>query len=148
MGDPTASTLPPVAESRCPSCAATLRAGAPWCTLCYTDLRPAPEPEPAAAPAYAPSPPVPTDPGADSGAEPLATWPCTTCETPNPFTLSACATCGAGFLSRLRETEGPLLELPVVGDLGAMSRGRRLVVAVGFVLAAVVLMVLLALLLG
>jgi hypothetical protein len=32
------------ADVRCPHCAALLRAGSPWCTLCFTDLRPAPEP--------------------------------------------------------------------------------------------------------
>lgn len=32
-------------EPRCPCCAALVRPGAPWCTLCYADLRPAPEPE-------------------------------------------------------------------------------------------------------
>lgn len=33
----------------CPSCGATVRPGDPWCTLCWTDLRP-PPPVPAAAP--------------------------------------------------------------------------------------------------
>jgi hypothetical protein len=49
-------------DVRCPHCGALLRAGSPWCTLCYTDLRPAPEPvpEPAAVstrePSYAGAP--------------------------------------------------------------------------------------------
>jgi ribosomal protein S27AE len=34
------------ADVRCPHCGALLRAGSPWCSLCFTDLRPAPEPEP------------------------------------------------------------------------------------------------------
>ena len=35
---------------RCPGCASAVRPGSPWCTLCFTDLRPpAPEPEPARA---------------------------------------------------------------------------------------------------
>jgi hypothetical protein len=35
-------------DLRCPRCDAHVRAGADWCTLCYQDLRPAPEvPEPA-----------------------------------------------------------------------------------------------------
>ena len=45
---------------RCPSCAAAVRKDADWCTLCYTDLRPAPAPvqrapypQPSAPPAYA-----------------------------------------------------------------------------------------------
>lgn len=35
------STAPSV---RCPRCSAHLRAGSQWCSLCYTDLRPAPAP--------------------------------------------------------------------------------------------------------
>jgi RNA polymerase subunit RPABC4/transcription elongation factor Spt4 len=49
-------------DVRCPHCGALLRAGSPWCTLCFTDLRPAPEPvavtavrEPSYAGAPAPS---------------------------------------------------------------------------------------------
>jgi RNA polymerase subunit RPABC4/transcription elongation factor Spt4 len=49
------------ADFRCPHCGALLRSGAQWCTLCYADLRPAPEPEPVAAtvrePSYAGSAP-------------------------------------------------------------------------------------------
>ncbi len=37
------------APDRCPRCAALVRPGSQWCTLCYADLRPAP-PEPPAAP--------------------------------------------------------------------------------------------------
>lgn len=43
-----------MANDRCPSCGAAVRAGDPWCTLCWTDLRPpppAPEPVVPAAPA-------------------------------------------------------------------------------------------------
>ena len=31
-------------DLRCPRCAAHVRAGSDWCTLCYADLRPVPEP--------------------------------------------------------------------------------------------------------
>ncbi len=47
---------------RCPRCSAHLRAGSEWCTLCYADLRPAPEPPPATAapdPAPVDLPPLP-----------------------------------------------------------------------------------------
>ena len=37
-------------QQRCPHCAALVRSGAPWCTLCYADLRP---PQPVAEPAAA-----------------------------------------------------------------------------------------------
>ena len=32
-------------DQRCPQCAALVRGGTGWCTLCHADLRPAPEPE-------------------------------------------------------------------------------------------------------
>lgn len=42
--------------ARCPACGASVALGAPWCTLCYADLRPAPapQPQPAAASVAAP----------------------------------------------------------------------------------------------
>jgi ribosomal protein L40E len=40
----TVTTLSDAA--RCPACGAAVSAGAPWCTLCWTDLRPKPEPAP------------------------------------------------------------------------------------------------------
>jgi RNA polymerase subunit RPABC4/transcription elongation factor Spt4 len=39
-----------VDTSRCPRCAALVRPGSQWCTLCYADLRPAPVALPPAAP--------------------------------------------------------------------------------------------------
>ena len=47
------STTTPDADLRCPQCAAHVRAGSDWCTLCYADLRPAPAPVPAPATAAA-----------------------------------------------------------------------------------------------
>ena len=38
------TTLP--ADLSCPRCGAHVRTGSDWCTLCYTDLRPANEPAP------------------------------------------------------------------------------------------------------
>ncbi len=43
-------------EERCPACAARCARGAPWCTLCFADLRPAVLPVP---PVPVPVPPVP-----------------------------------------------------------------------------------------
>ena len=51
------STTTPDADLRCPQCAAHVRTGSDWCTLCYADLRPAPEPAAVAEPA---APEVPT----------------------------------------------------------------------------------------
>jgi hypothetical protein len=77
------STTTPDADLRCPQCAAHVRAGSDWCTLCYADLRPAPAPEPPAAlepvTAAAPEPeleaepvPVATDAPAEEDAAPVA----------------------------------------------------------------------------
>lgn len=166
MSDPTADLLgglDAAAGARCPSCSATLRAGAPWCTLCYADLRPkvevrpvVVEPPPVAVPvraAYGLPAPDPltgplTDPGGapTAGVRPEATWPCATCGAANGLTAPACGACGAGFLASLRADQGPLLELPVVGDLGAMSRAQRLGLAFGAVLVLLALIVVLGLL--
>jgi ribosomal protein S27AE len=43
-------------EVRCPHCGALVRAASPWCTLCFTDLRPAPEPVAVREPSYAGAP--------------------------------------------------------------------------------------------
>jgi hypothetical protein len=64
-------------DLRCPRCLAFVRAGSDWCTLCYTDLRPAPPtPEPAgSAPEPAGSAPEPAgsapEPVADVGDHPV-----------------------------------------------------------------------------
>ena len=150
--------------TRCPHCRAAVRPGAPWCTLCHADLRPpppAPEPvalsipptasygapalDPLTAPAAALGLPGRAQPApAPPAGEP--TWPCSTCGATNMLSADACSACGAGFLSALRETEGPLLELPGVGDLTRMSRAQRMLIAFGVVLAFIALTALLSLL--
>ncbi|HET9945189.1 MAG TPA: hypothetical protein VFR56_06020 [Actinomycetes bacterium] len=50
------TTLP--ADLSCPRCGAHVRTGSDWCTLCYTDLRPADQREPVAAPAAEPTEPT------------------------------------------------------------------------------------------
>ncbi|MCY7366052.1 MAG: hypothetical protein LH469_12185 [Frankiaceae bacterium] len=149
--------------TRCPHCRAAARPGAPWCTLCHADLRPppppAPEPEPApvlvipptasyGAPALDPLTEPAAAPGLPAPADADPTWPCATCGARNPLAVNACGACGAGFLAGLREAEGPLLELPGVGDLTRLSRGQRMGLAFGVVLAVVALTALLGLLLG
>jgi hypothetical protein len=142
------------AATRCPHCRASVRPGAPWCTLCHADLRPAPAPAPETEPApalVAPSRPQ-LDPltapavalGLPNRNEP--TWPCSTCGATNPIAADACVACGAGFLAGLREAEGPLLELPGIGDLTRMSRVQRMMIAFGVVLAVVALVALVGLL--
>ena len=100
----------------------------------------APALDPLTEPAAAPGLPAP------AGTDP--TWPCAICGARNPLAVNACGACGAGFLAGLREAEGPLLELPGVGDLTRLSRGQRMGLAFGVVLAVVALTALLGLLLG
>ena len=155
----TADTVGP---ARCPRCGAAVRDGDPWCTLCYADLRPP-------APAAPPVPPAPSEaePGAadpltspyplvEAGPVPspepldpeldVPTWPCAACGTANRLERDTCAGCGAPFLSGLRDTEAPLLELPLVGDLTRLDRSHRLALAAGVVLAFLVLTLLLGVL--
>ena len=145
---------------RCPKCGAAVKPGDPWCTLCYADLRPpappaAPEPPPpVAAPTYDPlSDPLPTVAGSGAPslpAEPVRgpTWPCSACGAVNRIERDTCSGCGLPFLSGLREQEGPLLELPVVGDISRLGRGQRLALAGGVVLVFILLTLALGLLLG
>jgi ribosomal protein L40E len=158
----------------CPSCGAALRPGAPWCTLCYTDLRPKVEPEPVPV-AAEPSLPVTAPVGAAFGipaADPLtqpltdflpvqpseeaapaveptsaATWPCTTCAAANPISEDSCSVCGQPFLAAMKVLDKPLLVLPVVGDIGAMSRGGRIGLAMALVAMLLVPLALITLLL-
>ena len=126
-----------VREHRCRSCGAAGRPDAPWCTQCYA-------PAGQAAPAgKTPAPAVPEPAGDDSTAH----WPCSACAADNPLAADLCRTCGAAFLAGARD-RGPLLVLPVVGDLAELSQGRRTACAVAVVLGVVVLCALLGLLLA
>lgn len=169
----------------CPSCGASLRADAPWCTLCYADLRPkaapAVQPDPMPAPVPVPIFLAPTvaygTPAGDPLTQPLLaflpqgptqvpmhvpaqaapavapvaeqvpiTWPCVQCGAANPMTLMACTDCGIDFLAAERSGNTPMLVLPIVGDIGQLSRGQRIglaFAAVGVVLAPLALITLL-----
>ena len=138
---------PTSASARCPACRATLRPGAPWCTQCY-----APIPAPGAAAATTSRPAgvpgtAPRTPASDAVPS-AALWPCLACGERNALADARCASCGEGFLAALRQTEPPLLVLPVVGDLAALPPTRRLTVAVAVVLGFLVLTSLLGLLLA
>jgi len=138
--------------SVCPSCGAAVRPDSPWCTLCYADLRAAPEPEPepvaqpiAEAAPVLPAPAPPLVPAAAPTATP--TWPCSSCGTPNPFDRDTCVKCGTGFLAAAHDS-GPLLELPVVGDITRLGRGQRLALVSGVVLLFIVLTLVFGLIVG
>lgn len=164
MGDPQTDLLSHVVQARCPACSAALRPGAPWCTLCYADLRP-PAPEHEVPPPLVVAESLPFDPltapaealglpgrGSDGtgahGAEPPSspTWPCTACEQPNPLTAADCSTCGTAFLADLRVGEEPLLRVPGLGDISRFSRGQRIGLAALVVLLVIVLTAVLSLL--
>ncbi len=146
------------ALAACPTCGSALRPGQPWCTLCYADLRPAPEPAPEPAREAAPEPspeperaPVTLPAGlVVDPVQPLPVapaWPCTGCGSANPYDLDACAGCGQAFLAGARH-DAPLLVLPLVGDLGRLERSHRLALAVGVVVAFLALVLILGLLFG
>ena len=146
--------LPPVEETRCPHCRAAVRPGAPWCTLCHADLRPAPEPEPVVVaapepvldPLTAPAAALGLPSAAPAGAPATAGWPCSRCGLSNAITEPVCTACGSAFLAGLRDTEAPLLLVPGVGDLTKLSRGQRLGLAAGVVVAFVLVTLVLGLL--
>lgn len=143
----------------CPSCGAALREGAPWCTLCYADLRPPAQrpvlPTPTTAPptaAYGPPagdpltqplidflPPVQREaPLAAAEQAPVEAvlpgsgWPCSACGVTNSLASPRCAGCGAAFLAAAESR--PSFALPLVGDISRYSRSQRLTGAVGVVL--------------
>ena len=82
------------------------------------------------------------------GVTATAGWPCSACGQDNPLAADACGGCGSGFLAAVREAEGPLLELPVVGDLARLQRGQRLGLAFAVMVVVVGLAALLVLLTG
>jgi hypothetical protein len=141
-----------VTSDRCPGCQAAVTPGAPWCTLCYADLR-----VPATAPAiaeYAPSmaaiaqsTPAQTAPdpildGPIAQAAPIARreltgWPCG-CGALVPMADNACSHCGRTFLPT---DDMPSVSLPGVGDLSKMDRTQKIVVTIVAGLVATALLV-------
>ena len=145
--EPSEHTRAPGAVlEQCPHCRGAVKPDAPWCTQCWTDLRPAPPPPPVVeAPAAAAPVPVPgqTAPSAAGKG-----WPCATCGHVNAIEHDACVACGTALFATLKAGEEPLLVLPGVGDLTRYSRGQRLALAGGVVVAVCVLVLLLGVLLG
>jgi len=145
--DVTVDSLTGAAPERCPRCAALVRPGAQWCTLCYADLRPAPAPPP-----VAPLPPAPAAASSDifdpltaplalleRGAEELAPaeaptvgpketgWPCASCGATVPLAEPNCTSCGAGFLAGTLPADAVLDRL----SRGAASSQTKAVIMVG-----------------
>jgi hypothetical protein len=130
-----------VTSDRCPACGAAVTAGAPWCTLCYADLRvpelvPVPVSAPVTVPASAPAllvlepDPIldaPVAKAAPVARQPAAGWPCLGCGAQVPLADNACPHCGRPFLPA---EEMPSLALPGVGDLSRMDRAQKITVIV------------------
>jgi hypothetical protein len=77
----------------------------------------------------------------------LGTWPCSSCSSANALDQDHCGACGTAFLADVARSEPPLLVLPVVGDVGRLSRTHRVLVGLAVSSAAVVLTGVLGLLL-
>lgn len=115
---------------RCPSCSGAVRPGDPWCTLCWTDLRPKPAPPPPVAaapvaPVAAPAAPVAQVGLVDPLTAPLpvllgeapapvavaalaaVSWPCVECGNANSIDLDTCSVCTAPFGGRIRRLHDP-----------------------------------------
>jgi hypothetical protein len=71
-----------------------------------------------------------------------ATWPCPRCAAAVLISLDECPDCGAGFLSGAALATST--KLPLVGDVGRMSQGQRLLTGAGIsiVLMAIFVMLL------
>lgn len=152
-------------DGRCPRCGAHVRADAPWCTLCYADLRPAPKPvamaaaspasaaaEELAALAYDPltaplalveagghgqvSGGTPTETAESAASEKVSGWPCTRCDTVVSFDESVCSSCGTGFL------DGAAGEPDFVQRIGAggISTGKQVMIIAGGTVGLVALL--------
>jgi tetrahydromethanopterin S-methyltransferase subunit F len=95
---------------RCPGCSASVRPDAQWCSLCYRDLRSAPEQIPAQRTTHAPVGPRlgTTTARLTSGSTVAGTtgWPCTICSSLVPLDVDACPDCGSSFLARLAGDAG------------------------------------------
>lgn len=138
----TATTARPAV---CPTCGATTRGDADWCSLCFADLRPAPAPrrsEPAAARAAAPAALV-----AEGGAPPPAVA-CPTCREPRAVDATPCPTCGAGLFDGLRTESIAHLRVPLLGDLMRFGRAARSAIALAIALTVAAAVVGLLALLG
>ena len=139
------------AGPRCLQCRAALRPDAPWCSQCWAPVTAAVAAPAVRVPAQAgprddatstgtaaprPSPRDdaltagtalhdlgPRDDAVPADGPASGTWPCS-CGARTPLDQDVCASCGAGFLSDLRDGP-PALVLPGVGDVAALSSAAR-----------------------
>lgn len=154
--------------ARCPACGASVAPRAPWCTLCYVDLRPAPAPEPAVAEsADVPqpvsvgargedlavvTPPPPPDPHLDAPISKASDirlsapgWPCRHCSTLVPMSEDNCPKCHTTFLIPEDFVE---VTLPGVGNVRRLDTKMRTILGLVGALGLTLLLVLLAFIVG
>lgn len=139
-----------------------MRPDAQWCSLCYLDLRPAPEPvaqvpispvtlapavpsalpseQPAIARPGATDAPAGTDADAAVAPSSSAGWPCPDCSTVVALEFDVCPACGAAFLARLADHDGRHRAEGGPGMFARLPRTARLVVGtvLGMLLAVLV----------
>jgi hypothetical protein len=152
-----------VTSAQCSACGAAVAVGAPWCTLCFADLRP-----PVEAPLEAPAPPVAVAAGARPVSPPAAlpphpildapvakpadvklaapAWPCQECGKSVALDLTECDGCGAAFLGGTQVDVS--LKLPGIGDVVTMAPGRRAGLMAGGALGFALVLVLVYVVLG
>ena len=161
--------------ARCPACGASVALGAPWCTLCYADLRPparetqpesAPVPEPvsvAAAPlvdALGVIPPAPLpagtvltpDPHLDAPITKAADirlaepgWPCRNCGTVVAMAEDNCTHCHTPFLVPEDVVE---VTLPGVGSVRKLDTKMRTILGLAGAIGVTLVLVIFAFIFG
>ena len=134
-GDVSTSAAPTV---RCPACAATLRAGSDWCTLCYADLRPTPPPAPVPAAPRTSAPAPRRARGKHARRDPAYEEP-----SSNPDEVEALAN---QMLAELAAAESKNLLGPIAGTVD--TTGKRAVLMVGGAVVAMLLIFILMAVLG
>jgi hypothetical protein len=102
---------------------------------------------PVAAPAAAPQQPqqaaidlaaaaAPTEP------DPELVWPCPKCGTAVPMASDYCEICGTGFLADARG--GSSITVPVFGEVGTLTSGRKVMIGILITLTLIVAFVVIA----
>ena len=155
--------------ARCPACGASVLDGAPWCTLCYTDLR-APAAAPASAAEVVPAQPPAVEPPAQASPQaalaspltasldlldplldaPVATaaqavrgpvsWPCLACGASAALEHDTCPQCGTPFLAGADPVAA--VDIPLLGPVRplAVSKSSRVWLMIGGALAVCVVL--------
>lgn len=97
----------------------------------------------AVTPAMAPAPDgAAPDVAPDGEANAGPMWPCPKCGNLVSMTLDHCNACGAGFLEQARQGRG--VHVPVIGTVGPLTSGQKLILAAGVGIGLMVVIIVLA----